>query len=757
MIGLGIYYYSVTNPVYPITATLEFNVPTIASSTGIPAQNQLMQSLNPTNKPIIVENEIEVMQSQKLMVQLVNDLQLWANYTQKVGNAVKNLYKISPVKFQWIKQNGTLSPEGEKIKILITSRSSFILKGESGEKDQKFNFASSIKSNFGIWQLHPTANISNFVDSTIMVTISDPDLVADDYSKSIKVSLEDKDAPFVNLSMSDVVPDRGKDILNSLMKLYQNTALQNKNEESQRTLAFIDKRLDSVKKDLIVTDKDLEAYKAKEGITDVTLQAQDYFQVKDVNLAALNDNKNQLEILGTLEKYAKTSDDTKLPPVSATLLDPSLASLYDKLSELQLQREQLLATTPIDNPVYIPIDRQIERLKSDFKDKIEVIKSSLTASKAVLEKNRAGLQSTLQKSPEQARQFNALSRDQVTKEKLYTDLLALREEISLRYASAISDSQIVDDAHAGLVKWPKLSVVFGLALILGLVFPTGVIYTRETLNDRIITRRQIEDEAGVPIIAELSYLDSKEPIVVTEGRSKFLIGEQFRTLRTNLFHLHGHHGKGRVTLFTSSIGGEGKSFISSNLAVTLAYASRKVILLEMDLRKPKVSVNFGISPEHTGISNFLADDSTKLAGLAQPSGIPGLDILTCGPILPNPSELLEKSRLDEMINSLKEIYDDIIIDSPPIHLVTDAIVISRVTDASLYVVRQGYTYKNELEFIGEIYSSNRLPKFNVIFNGVKSDKHGYGYNYSSKSYGSYNNAKEKLSIGKIMRKVLSRF
>jgi len=364
--------------------------------------------------------------------------------------------------------------------------------------------------------------------------------------------------------------------------------------------------------------------------------------------------------------------------------------------------------------------------------------------------------------PGQNREFTSLQRIQESKENIYKFLLEKHEQVALRYASSVSDSEVVDDAHAGKVKWPLPSAVYGLALFLGLALGALVLFIRENLDDLITSRKQIEDETDVPILGELAFQDTDSQIVVSQERSKFAIGEQFRVLRTNLFYLHGNNDSGRVTLFTSSISGEGKSFVSSNLAVTLAYASRKTIILEMDLRKPKVSINFGLSPEHLGISDFLAEKVTDINKLIRPSGIDGLDVLSCGNILPNPSELLEKEKLDELIASLKELYDDIIIDSPPIHLVTDALIIARVADTSLYVVRQGYTHKYELDFINEINESSRFSKFTIIFNGVKRNSfgyEGYGYNYYNSSYGNYNTYADnkKLSFNDRIKEFFSKF
>ena len=243
------------------------------------------------------------------------------------------------------------------------------------------------------------------------------------------------------------------------------------------------------------------------------------------------------------------------------------------------------------------------------------------------------------------------------------------------------------------------------------------------------------------------------------GRSKFAIGEQFRVLRTNLYHLHGNNESGRVTLFTSSISQEGKSFISSNLAVTLAYASRKTIILSMDLRKPKIAGIFGLSDDFPGISDYLNNSSADLPAMIRPSGIPGLDLLGAGAVLPNPSELLETEKLDELVQFLKKRYDDIIIDTPPIHLVTDALIIARVAQATLYIVRQNFTHKNELDFIKEINTGNRFNKFTIVFNGIKRDAGSYGYDYGNYNYNYYNayTGKGKWSLGNSMKSFFKRF
>jgi len=758
---LAFFYLKVTNPVYPILATLEFKSPTASSASLTVNQNSTEQELDPIDKPVIVENEIEVMQSKKIIYQVVNDLQLWVTYLQKKGLVKKDLYKDTPVKFQFVKQNGDIGPAGDKIQLTIKDHNSFTYKDEQGDL-KNVKFSDSVKSSFGTWKISSTPNLENYIDSTIVVQINDPDLVSDAYQKNIKVELENKDAPFVNLSTTDVVKQRGKDVLNAVMALYLQYAIEDKNKLSQKTLKFIDFRLDSLKSDLDAIEGKIEQFKISNGITvNIDTEAIAHQNVRQENIKSLNDVNVQLSVLASLDKYANSSQNSNIiPGVPSNLTDPGLSSLYDRLTQLQLRRQQLVGSTTETNPLVISTDQQINTLKTSFREALKATKSSLLAQKQQLESIISDAKTYLQLVPGQDREFAALQRVQETKNNIYKFLLEKREQVSLRYASSISDAEVVDDAHAGKVKWPIVPVVYLLALILGIAGAAGILYLREQLNDLITSRKQIEDETEIPILGELAYQETNQQIVVSEGRSKFAIGEQFRVLRTNLFHLHGNNDSGRVTLFTSSVSGEGKSFVSSNLAVTLAYASRKSIILEMDLRKPKVSVNFGLSPDHPGISNYLSEDISDLKKMIQPSGIPGLDVLGCGSILPNPSELLEGEKLDNLIAELRTMYDDIIIDSPPIHLVTDALIIARVTDVSLYVVRQDYTHKYELEYVNEIKETDRFPKFTIVFNGVKKGTSGYGYGYGYSYNNSYYNSyadKSKETFGDKLKDILARF
>ncbi|OOQ57100.1 GumC family protein [Mucilaginibacter pedocola] len=755
---LAFFYLKVTKPTYPIYATIQFKGPTSSDGTVINKSGQ-DATLDPISTPVIVENEIEVMQSKKIMYKVVTDLQLWVNYTLTSGDEKQDLYKKSPVKFRYIKAGASLGT-GVNLEITIKDNNTYTLTDdENGDKDYKFG-APVRTDDLGTWTLDKTSEIANYKDAVIAIKVGDPDQVTDDLQSKIKVELENKDAPFVNLSTSDLVPERGKDILNSLMAQYKDDAMNSKNKDAQKAIDFINVRLDSLDRDLDIDETAIQNFKSSEAMTDIASQSQGFRDISQANIKANNEADIQLNILEDLERTMNNPKNADaLPPTSAHLEDPSLMDLYEKLAVVQMKKQEMLSTLPPTSPLFDPVNDQLAGLKKDFRDKITALKASQYAIKAQTAKFQAGIQAGLKKIPQQDKAYTAMKRKQESKEKIYTFLLEKRESISLRYASTVSDSEIVDDAHAAKAKWPKPAIVYVIALLFGLAAPVGLLYAREGLNERISTRKQIEDAVKVPILGELSYQEDTTPIVVTQGRGKFAIGEQFRVLRTNLSHLHGNSDKGRVTLFTSSIGSEGKSFVSSNLAVTLAYAGRKTIILEMDLRKPKISGVFGLSPEHRGISDYLVETHTDLSKLIQPSGIPGLDVLGCGPIQPNPSELLEKDVLDKLINTLRETYDDVLIDSPPIHLVTDSYIIARTAHAVVYMIRQGHTLKDELEFINDVDNAQRFPKYTLVFNGIKRDTFNYGYGYTNSYYSSYNTYtdKEKETLGSKFRTFLRRF
>ncbi len=752
------FYLQYAKPVYPIAASIEFK--NVKGPEYSPQTNNLQGQLDPISKPVIFENEVEILKSKKIMLQVVNQLKLWINYSKKDGMVVTELYKTSPVTFQFLKPPPKIDDKGINLDITIKDANTFTVK-DKDDKQTEFKFGQSIQSNFGLWKLDRNSITDNFYGNNILVSVNDPSNTADGYVSGIKSALENKEVPFVELSMSDPVPARGIEVLNAVLNTYLKATIDEKNKKTESTIKFISKRIDSISKDLHSDEAQLENYASSQGLTDnIGTQSQSYVQDAQSNQKALNDINIQIRIINAIDAYVNSPANSDRQPSTQGLQDAGLNTMLDQLSQLQLQKTQLLARNPPDNPVFEPINNQINNLQEKIKEKVRTNKEALLLTKNQLESYGSRSEGLIRNVPSQQMHYNGIKRDNDVESNLYSFLLQQREQLSLKFASTVSDAEVVDYAHAGTAKWPKPMLIYLVAGFFGLFIPIGIIYTRDSFDDKITTRQQIEDAIDIPVLGELSYQESSTQIVITKERGNFAIGEQFRALRAKLYQVlttdDNNINSGKVTLVTSSTSGEGKSFISANIAVTLAYASKKTIILEMDLRKPKTSLIFDLAPEHSGISDYLDGENLKLDNLIQPSGISNLDVLGCGSILNNPSELLEKSLLEKLISDLRSKYDHIIIDTPPIHLVTDAIIIARVVDASLYVIRQGYTLKEEFKFINDVNADNRLPKLNIIFNGIKREKYGYGYNYNNSYYNTYT-SRPKNTVGNAVKSFFNRF
>jgi len=728
----AILYVQFAQPTYEVKASL-----LIKDEKKAPEQQSALQEIDLVGSSKLLENEIELLKSRRLINQVVNELQLNIIYQEKDGLKTIDLYKTSPVKLTVLKSNRTKEPE---FNITINDKNTFLLKDKNGDI-KKLSFNKPYTNSFGTWKLEPTENILSFKDSKIKITLLDPELVTLQYQKNIEVSPVNKLATAVVLTLTDQVAQRGEDILNQLLLNYNLANKQEKERETQKTLAFLDQRLDSLSSELTLAEKGIESFKSSRGLTDINVESKINLENLQANDSRLNEVNVQLSIIKGIEDYVNSSRNLGNAPATFGIADPALSNLIEKLSDLQLQRDRLLATSPETNPDFEPINRQITTTRAAIRENVRNIKSSLLNARAKLESYNTGFESSIRNIPTQERQLISIKRQQAIQESLYTYLLQKREEIAVNYANTIFNDRMVDPAYAGPAKEPKKAIAFAFALLMGICLPAGIIYGRDTLNYSIVDSQEIKDAVDIPIIAEIPHGKTGELISIKNPGTN-AISEQLRALRINLHYLYGESENGRVTLVTSSISGEGKSYISSNLGLTFAHMERKTVILELDLRKPKVAETFKLKREHPGITEYLNNKAT-LANIIRESGLdPNLHIISSGAIVNNPSELLEKEQLKSLISSLRDVYDYIIIDSPPLHLVPDALVLSRLSDSTLYVIKQGTTQKYELDFLKDLYDKKQLSNIQIVFNGVQSSKYGYGYNYST----SYYNEKEKESI-----------
>jgi capsular exopolysaccharide synthesis family protein len=717
-------YHMVTKPVYDIKATLlledEKNTSDIKAS---------LQEMGITSAPKKIENDVEILQSRRLVDSVVNDLHLWISYQVIVNHLKENLYKnTTPVLFNLIKIG---NKPYQKITIEIKNGDTFSLKTSDDPETSgtEYNFSSTVSSTFGDWQLKPTANLENYIGSTIIIELSDPKSVADDYMSSLEVTLKDKMvSSVVDIAVKDQIPQRGQDFVNYLITVYNKNEIEEKNKKTKGALDFIDQRLDSLSIQLNLAEKNIEDYRSSHGLTDVNAQSQVYIQGAQSNDIKLNDINVQLKVITEIDNYINAPNITdKTVPSTLNIGDQNLVTLVQSYTDLQRERASLSATTPEKNPAFDPLNRQIAATRAAIKENINNIKTSLLTTRNELETYGSRFKSSIESIPGEDRELAALKRIQASKESLYNVLLQKREETALSYASIASSARLVDLAYATPPKKSKAMLPFIVALALGLLIPAGLIYLRDTIKNQITNRRTIEKTLAIPITGELEEIKLRSPIVTDAVNDKvnFMLVEQFRSLRTQLHYLHDNESKGRVTLIASSVAGEGRSFIASNLGVALATSGKKTIILELNLYRPIMADIFNLPISHPGMSNYLNWESLKEEVIQNSVTYRNLDVVTSGQFIPNFSELLDRKRIEILLDWLRLHYDHIIIDTSPLQVIGDANIVSRLCDITLYVIRKSFTSKTQIPFINKLYTDQQLPNMNIIFNGVDQVRDGY--------------------------------
>lgn len=747
LLTTAIAYYNVRSqkPSFEVSAKLLVN----GDKPG--GESTALEKLNVTELSKGIDNEIEILESRPLVTAAILSLNLWVDYQEAGKYYQKDVYATTPVLFKFLSKQPF---KGHQVlEIIVLADNHFALVKSNGESTIA-SFNDTFSNSFGKWQLVPTSNTNNYIGKKIRITLNDPDNIANNYQGRIKVLSTTTGSNLLNVSFSDEVPERGKAFLNALFINYIAKTKENKNLATANALKFLNTRLDTISNELNQAERKTASYKSSNKFTDISAKGGAYLgnvQTNDAKLAELN---IQLDLLSGVENYVNSARNDDNVPVTAGITDGSLSGLVGQLSTVIQQRNKLLATTPESNPIFDPINKQIQSIKVAIKETIKGVKSSLQITKNQLQSNNSQFESSFKEVPAQEREFVNMTRQKSLKEDQFLYLSQQRETIALNYASTLSDVQIVDEPHDAGLTPSKAPLILSTAFLLGLLLPAGFVYGRNAIKNHIIDKKEIESSTNTPVIIEINY-EEDNSLKSILSRTGNILGEQIRELRTKLLYLHQKKDKGRVTLFTSSTSAEGKSFITSSLGTAIAVSGRKTIVLELDLRKPKISKTFDLNPEHLGISDFLSGEITDVQKIIQTTTIrPNLFVIGAGTLPENPSELLENYRMSELIDLLKTEFDDILLDTPPVHLVTDAMILADLCDVTLYIVRQGYTSKEELDYIKRLSREKRLPKLNIVFNGVQNQKYGNSYHYDNSYY--TENTKKKTAKS-VFKDFLSRF
>lgn len=754
-------------PVYNVTASVlikeqDSRARAMANANGSIAALQDIGGFSMSNN---FDNEIEILKSRTLIHKVVKDLNLYISVEQKrffgynqplYGNSPINVF-MTPEEAgnlqSQIKLNIQYEPVG-KLKI----SAEYAIEEEKYKIKHDFNkFPAILATPVGV----VTFNRNELVPDSLLkepveleAYINNPRAVAQGYSSSLSVEANSKTTTIALLSVKNTHKQRAIDFINTLVALYNQDANDEKNEVARKSAEFIEDRISIINSELGSTESELAAFKRRSGLTDLTSDAQMALHETSKYEQQRIQNATQISLVEFLQNYMNDpKNKNEVIPANVGLQDANLTSVIEQYNTLLIERKRLLRTSSENNPAVINMNTGIEAMRHSVQTTVTSVLQGLKIAKKDIERQTTKFAERISDAPEQEKQFMTISRQQEIKATLYIMLLQKREENAITLAATANNGRIIEEALAqNAPVSPKKTIIGLAALIIGLALPVGFVFMRDLLKYKIESREDVERITDVTILAELPKckIPEQSSIVVRENKND-IMEETFRGLRTNLLFMLGKDD--RVILFSSTEPGEGKSFVSGNTAVSLAFLGKKTVIVGMDIRKPGLNKTFGFSRSAKGVTNYLNDpENTDLFDMIMPSSISeNLDILPGGPVPPNPTELVARSVLEDVIEKLKARYDYIILDTAPIGMITDTAIIARVADMCVYVCRADKTTKAGYEYINVLKREKKFKYLATVINDIDMDKrkNSYGYGYGKRygygyGYGyGYDNKSEK--------------
>lgn len=703
-----------------------------------------------------IDNEMEILTSLSIAQQAVRDLKLYTTYKAKGKIKDQLMYKTEPIFVDL--DPGHLEKLIYPIKLVITrDGNEYKVKGQytasAFEETEKTVYEiektlnglpARISTRVGTITLNANSQVAPMADgATIKVTIVAPKYMAMKYVKALSVSPTSKTTTIAQMVLTDEIPQRAVDYLRQLTVCYNRQANEDKNEIAVRTEEFINGRLEKINAELGSTEGSLEAYKKRNNMVELKMNAAQAVQNQDIFSQKLAEANTQVALLQSISQYMNDpANQYQTLPSNVGLTDQSATQLINKYNDIVLTRNRLLRSASESSPTVTPLTAQLDDLSASIRRAIAQAQKNMATQRQSVAEQYSKYVGQTSATPEQERILTQIGRQQDVKSGLYLMLLQKREENSISLAATADKGKLIDDPqYSGKVS-PRGSIIMLLALVLGFLIPGGILYIINFLKFRIEGHDDVEKLTKLPILADIAVAGegtkTKGDIVVHENKNNQM-EEVFRSLRTNLQFIMSKDQK--VILFTSSLSGEGKTFTAANLAVSFALLDKKVVLVSLDIRKPRLDELFEIKDHHHGITNLLsmanptAEDVEKQ--ILNSNVNDNLDILMAGPIPPNPTELIARPTLEMVINSLKEKYDYVLIDSAPVGLVTDTLQIGRVADATIILCRADYTPKDSFNYINDLARDNKLPHMTIAINGIDMSKKKYGYYYGYGRYGRY--------------------
>jgi tyrosine-protein kinase Etk/Wzc len=679
------------------------------------------------------DNEISILKSRALMSLVAKELRLNISYFVKKGPVYKEVYSEPPVHISFVSGDSSVYEEGISYIISVESGTRFALKDAKGSLISEKNFGEQIETILGkIIITSDNSEIGDFIGKDIMISITPLKDVVDGYRGALQVNPSDKTSNVIEITLKDPVKEKAVDVINDLIKQRNADAIADKNQVSRNTSEFINERIKFITSELSDVESNEEDYKTKHKLVDVSSEAGLVLQTGSENETSIVEANTQLQIVEYMYTYLlqQHGDTCHLIPANLGFSDHSIETMIASYNDLVMQRNKIYDNSSAKNPAVVNLDVQLLGLKQSLKQSLYNLKQSLQIKIKQLTAEENSINSKIADVPKYEREYRVLDRQQQIKEALYLYLLQKQEETNIALAVAVGNTKIIDSAYSnGTPVYPNKKMIYLASLMLGLTLPIVGIYILGLLDTKVRGMHDM-NSLNIPVIGNIPLEDSKSKLVVGEG-IRTNVAEAFRLLRTNInFMLNGAQDKGQAIFITSTIGKEGKTFISINLAATLAISGKKVLLIGMDLRSPKILDYLGLQNVQ-GLTNYITNRNLVFNNVVcKMPGIEGVDVIPSGPIPPNPAELLMNDRLKELLNEAKERYDYIIIDTAPAGMVTDTLLLSDYADLFIYVVRAHFLDRRLLRLPEAYYKEKRLKNMAILVNSTDHKKgYGYGYGY----------------------------
>ena len=726
--GIAWYNYARAPLVYFRSATVIIKDPSNkASTSGLDRFDNFINKVN-------VANEILQFRSKKLMREVVQRVHADVSYQIKDGLRSNELYNESPV---LVSLPDELPEQSFSFTMTLKDAKTVTLSDFSGI-EAKPSYEVALNDTVAIAEgMNVVVTATNYLrdswlNTPIRVQKCPVESMVNYYKNALGIQQEEEESSILTLALKDSSPARAEDVLNTLITVYNEEAIKEKNQVAVNTANFINERLIIIERELGNVESNLESFKQQNQIVDIASSAGMYMNESQKYNADAMELETQLRLANFIKDYlTDPSKETDLIPSNTGISDMNIENQISLYNAAKLKRDHLIDDSSVNNPVVQELNNSLRAMKQSIIRAVDNMIVSLNVKRNDAQNREMRAQSRVTAIPTKERQMLSIERQQKIKEALYLFLLNKREENALSQAMADNNARVIDGAEGGSAPIsPNRNRILLLGLLVGIALPGAVCLAILFMDTRVHGRKDIEDATSVPYLGEIpldkeAMKDYRKNVMVVKEQGDDIVSEAFRILRTNMAFLTKKDKPAQVITFTSFNIGAGKTFIARNLSMSLSYMKKRVVMVDLDIRKGTLSRRFG--HYRVGVTNYLSDNTVKVDDIIQ--HLEGFDLIPSGLLAPNPAELLMDGRLDELMNELRTRYDYIIVDNVPVGLVADAVIANRIADLTIFVVRAGKLDRRQLPDIEKLYQDKKLKNMALLLNGANPEHHGYGYGY----------------------------